>query len=58
MIDKEGWYSVTPEPFARYLARRVKETFKSEETMDIDGVTQYDKINVLDGFGGIGGNLI
>ena len=28
MIDKEGWYSVTPEPFAEYLSERVENTFK------------------------------
>jgi len=27
-IDKEGWYSVTPEPFAKYLASRVEQTFR------------------------------
>jgi len=33
-IDKEGWYSVTPEPFATYLAERVRDTFKSS-TLDL-----------------------
>ena len=28
-IDKEGWYSVTPEPFAKHIASRVSQTFKS-----------------------------
>ncbi len=27
-MDREGWYSVTPEPFAEYLADRVVETFQ------------------------------
>ena len=27
-IDKEGWYSVTPEPLANYLATRLEETLK------------------------------
>ena len=27
-IDREGWYSVTPEPLADYIAERVNKTFK------------------------------
>ena len=31
-IDKEGWYSVTPEPFSKYLAERVYKTLKGEDS--------------------------
>ena len=47
ILDKEGWYSVTPEPIAAYLAERVSTTFR-----DYDG-----PVNVLDAFVGVGGNL-
>jgi len=46
-IDEEGWYSVTPETMAKYLSDRVKETYG-----------QFQQINVLDCFVGVGGNLI
>ncbi len=45
-IDEEGWYSVTPEVIARYLGERAKE------------VSDSGKVNVLDAFVGVGGNLI
>jgi len=54
MIDKEGWYSVTPEPFAEYLAERVHQTFKPVLTQlnenlnsddDGDDIMESDDIN-------------
>ena len=57
-IDKEGWYSVTPEPFAKYLAQRVETTFKSQTHGDHLHEFEEDQVNVLDAFGGVGGNTI
>ena len=45
-IDEEGWYSVTPECIAKYLAERANE------------LSDYGKVNVMDPFVGVGGNLI
>jgi trimethylguanosine synthase len=47
-IDTEGWYSVTPEIIANYLAKRINELNRGGET----------KLTVLDPFVGVGGNLI
>lgn len=62
-IDKEGWYSVTPEVIANYLAKRVANTFSSELAANAatgsDGGSDLGAgINVLDAFAGVGGNLI
>lgn len=45
-IDEEGWYSVTPEIIAKYLAERANE------------LSEYGPVNVMDPFVGVGGNLI
>ena len=45
MLDDESWYSVTPEPVARHIAKRVKMAYPSGAS-------------VLDSFSGCGGNLI
>ena len=79
MIDKEGWYSVTPEPFAEYLAVRVEKKFKPDQMMSAsqnknddadsddeimqsedacDEEAEQECINILDAFGGVGGNMI
>ena len=54
-MDREAWYSVTPEPIAKYLAVRAKMN-KNENGEAISDDEQ--PINVLDAFGGVGGNLI
>lgn len=46
-IDKEGWYSVTPEPFATHLAQRVRDTFKST----LDSQDMHDENEENDGSG-------
>ncbi|XP_044280020.1 trimethylguanosine synthase isoform X4 [Varanus komodoensis] len=43
-LDREGWFSVTPEKIAEHIAERVKQSFK------------YDII--VDAFCGVGGNAI
>ncbi|XP_077208505.1 trimethylguanosine synthase [Paroedura picta] len=43
-LDKEGWFSVTPEKIAEHIAERVKQSFDS----DI----------IIDAFCGVGGNAI
>ncbi len=45
-IDAESWYSVTPEIIAKHVAGRVTEKFGEMNA------------NVVDGFCGVGGNLI
>lgn len=45
-IDDESWYSITPEPIAKHVASRV---------VDIYG---EGNANAIDGFCGVGGNLI
>ena len=68
-IDREGWYSVTPEPIAEYIADRVAQTLRADKgklagletcnSVDLDGDTAEETpINVLDPFGGVGGNVI
>ena len=47
IIDEEGWYSVTPEPIASHIATWCKNSFSTLE-----------KVNVLDAFAGVGGNVI
>ncbi|KAJ2859265.1 Trimethylguanosine synthase [Coemansia erecta] len=52
-IDKEGWYSVTPEIIAEDTASRIAQLYnnKSEEP-------GYGRICVIDAFCGVGGNTI
>lgn len=45
-IDEESWYSITPETVAKHVANRV---------VDIYG---EGNANVMDGFSGVGGNVI
>ena len=45
-IDDESWYSITPEPVAKHVANRVTSVFGEGQT------------NAMDGFSGVGGNLI
>ena len=45
-IDDESWYSITPETVAKHVANRVVAVFGEEQT------------NAMDGFCGVGGNLI
>lgn len=45
-IDEESWYSITPETIAKHVAGRVSEVFGEGNA------------NVIDGFCGVGGNLI
>lgn len=45
-IDEESWYSITPETVAKHVASRV---------VDIYG---EGNANVMDGFCGVGGNVI
>lgn len=45
-IDDESWYSITPENVAKHVANRVASTFGEGST------------NAMDGFCGVGGNLI
>ncbi len=45
-IDEESWYSITPETIAKHVAGRVVEVFGEGNA------------NVIDGFCGVGGNLI
>ena len=62
---------MTPEPFAEYLAQRVADTFQSPDSDDYESdnsmkqeeaydstASAKDKVNVLDAFGGVGGNTI
>lgn len=45
-IDDESWYSITPETIAKHVANRVAEVYGDQNA------------NVMDGFCGVGGNLI
>ncbi len=45
-IDEESWYSITPETVAKHVANRVA------------GVFGEGRTNAMDGFCGVGGNLI
>lgn len=45
-IDEESWYSITPETVAKHVANRVV------------GIFGEGRTNVMDGFCGVGGNLI
>jgi len=45
-IDDESWYSITPETVAKHVANRVVSIFGEGQT------------NAIDGFCGVGGNLI
>lgn len=45
-IDDEGWYSVTPEPIAKHIASRINEVYGEGHGI------------VMDGFAGVGGNVI
>jgi trimethylguanosine synthase len=45
-IDDESWYSITPEPVSKHVANRVASVFGEGQT------------NSMDGFCGVGGNLI
>jgi hypothetical protein len=59
-MDREAWYSVTPEPIARYLAMRAIAGRKPLDLQDDEAMSVDEKIpvNVLDAFGGVGGNVI
>lgn len=69
MLDKEGWYSVTPECIAQYLAQRAKEvspdhqaweeaTGRGKHEDSDEELGENEVVNVLDAFGGVGGNVI
>ena len=45
-IDDESWYSITPETVAKHVANRIVTVFGEHKT------------NAMDGFCGVGGNLI
>lgn len=45
-IDEESWYSITPETVAKHVASRVVNVFGEGNA------------NAMDGFCGVGGNLI
>ena len=52
---------MTPEPIAEYIAKRCEQTFKENTESVVDDDDDPDpeeKINVLDAFGGVGGNII
>jgi trimethylguanosine synthase len=60
-MDREAWYSVTPEPIAKYLATRVSDVAKGAQYNngdDTDMAEQRPCANVMDPFGGVGGNMI
>lgn len=60
-MDREAWYSVTPEPIAKYLATRVSDVAKGAQFNngdDTDMAEQRPCANVMDPFGGVGGNMI
>lgn len=48
-IDEEGWYSVTPEKLAEYTAARL---------VGVGSCQIAGSVEVIDGFGGVGGNTI
>ena len=45
-IDDESWYSITPENVGKHVANRVSDIYGENNA------------NVIDGFCGVGGNLI
>lgn len=45
-IDEESWYSITPENVSKHVANKVTSIFGEGRT------------NAMDGFSGVGGNLI
>lgn len=45
-IDEESWYSITPENVSKHVANKVTAIFGEGQT------------NAMDGFSGVGGNLI
>ena len=54
LIDDESWYSVTPEPMAKYIAQKISDRVSCfQENGNLSG-----QANVLDAFCGVGGNLI
>ncbi len=54
-MDDEGWYSVTPETVAKHMANRIYEALGNHYT---EAQLLKNPIVVLDGFCGVGGNLI
>lgn len=68
-LDKESWYSVTPEPIARHIAERIERALITrhqkqllqEDANNVDDLEQEQLVNkfiILDGFCGAGGNTI
>jgi len=61
-LDREGWFSVTPEVIANHIAERMcaHVSSSSEEENDDDDNMQEpkQKLVVLDAFTGVGGNVI
>lgn len=51
-LDKESWYSVTPEAISRHVAKRVSNQLVGGHSNTVE------KIVVLDAFCGVGGNAI
>lgn len=67
-LDKESWYSVTPEPIARHIAERIERALITrhqkqllQEDANSGELQQEQLVNkfiILDGFCGAGGNTI
>jgi len=52
MLDKESWYSITPEAIANHLTKRIVDIFQNENSSERTGMI------MLDPFCGCGGNGI
>ena len=55
-LDKESWYSVTPEAIADHIAKRMVEGCR--KAVGVDGDTHKEGVVVLDAFCGCGGNAV
>ena len=55
-LDKESWYSVTPEAIADHIAKRMVEDCRKAVGADAD--THKEGVVVLDAFCGCGGNAV
>ena len=57
-MDREGWFSVTPEKIAKHIAKRYKR--KRERVIyKLNQIFRFkESFIIVDGFCGVGGNAI
>lgn len=57
-LDRESWYSVTPEPIARHIAERIERALIRHSAASTSPSSSANQFIILDGFCGAGGNTI